>query len=44
VSANAAFWTLVEGADHDLLVPPVNLARLLLHPRGLAPRIVSLDE
>jgi transcriptional regulator with XRE-family HTH domain len=44
VSANAAFWTLVEGADQELLVPPVNVARLLLHPRGLAPRIVNLDE
>jgi transcriptional regulator with XRE-family HTH domain len=44
VSANAAFWTLVEDADQELLVPPVNVARLLLHPRGLAPRIVNLDE
>ncbi|MFD0855115.1 hypothetical protein ACFQ07_22935, partial [Actinomadura adrarensis] len=30
--------------DPALLVPPVNLGRLLLHPRGLASRIVNLDE
>jgi transcriptional regulator with XRE-family HTH domain len=44
VSANAAFWALAEGSAAELLAPPVNVARLLLDPRGLATRIVNLDE
>jgi transcriptional regulator with XRE-family HTH domain len=44
VSANAAFWALVEGAAPALLAAPVNVPRLLLHRNGLAPRIVNLDE
>jgi transcriptional regulator with XRE-family HTH domain len=44
VLANAAFWPLAEGAAPELLEPPISLARLLLHPRGMAPRIVNLDE
>jgi transcriptional regulator with XRE-family HTH domain len=43
VLANRAFWALAEGAAAELLAPPVNVARLLLHPRGLAPRIVNID-
>src|SRR5947207_11340074 len=27
-----------------LLTPPVNVPRVLLHPQGMAPRIVNLDE
>jgi transcriptional regulator with XRE-family HTH domain len=44
VSANSAFWRLIDGVARDLLEPPVNVARLLLHPNGLAPRIVNLNE
>jgi transcriptional regulator with XRE-family HTH domain len=44
VLANAAFGPLTEGAAPELLAPPVSLARLLLHPRGMAPRIANLDE
>jgi hypothetical protein len=44
VSCNEAFDALTEGVDPELLAPPVNIARVLLHPRGLAPRIVNLDE
>ncbi|MER7198137.1 transcriptional regulator [Streptomyces sp. CB01635] len=44
VAANAAFGALTEGVDPALLSAPVNIARVLLHPRGLAPRIVNLDE
>jgi transcriptional regulator with XRE-family HTH domain len=44
VSANAAFDRLIAGVDDALLRPPVNLARLLLHPDGLRPRIINLDE
>jgi len=43
VSANAGFSALVEGIDATLLAPPVNVPRLLLHPNGLAARIVNLD-
>jgi len=44
VAANDAFFGLMAGADPQLLEPPVNVARLVLHPRGLARRIVNLDE
>ncbi|MFI5909268.1 helix-turn-helix domain-containing protein [Dactylosporangium sp. NPDC051541] len=44
VSGNAAFHRLTRGADPGLLGPAMSVARLLLHPRGLAPRIVNLDE
>jgi transcriptional regulator with XRE-family HTH domain len=44
VSANGAASTLVENVDIDpsLLEPPVNVLRVGLHPRGLAPLIVNL--
>jgi len=44
VSANRAFESLVEGAAAHLLEPPVNVLRLSLHPDGLAPRIVNLEQ
>ncbi|WP_376095249.1 helix-turn-helix domain-containing protein [Roseomonas sp. CCTCC AB2023176] len=44
VAANAAVAPLMEGADPALLAPPVNVMRLALHPRGLAPRIVNLGQ
>ena len=45
VEANAAIAPLlVEIADPRLLEPPVNVLRLSLHPQGLAPRIVNLNE
>jgi len=44
VSANDAFGALTAGVAPELLVPPLNVARVLLHPRGMAPRIVKLDE
>ncbi|MEV1007880.1 helix-turn-helix transcriptional regulator [Streptomyces sp. NPDC049881] len=44
VSANAAFHTLTTGVAPHLLEPPVCVPRVLLHPQGLAPRIVNLDE
>jgi len=43
VAGNSAFDALVEGASPALLAPPANVPRLLLHPEGLAPRIVNLD-
>ncbi|MDO3701877.1 helix-turn-helix transcriptional regulator [Micromonospora sp. C28SCA-DRY-2] len=44
ISANAGFHTITRGVDPDLLAPPASVPRILLHPRGLAPRIVNLDE
>jgi transcriptional regulator with XRE-family HTH domain len=44
VGANDAFWVLTEGVAAPLRAPPVNVPRLLLHPRGMAPRIANLDQ
>lgn len=45
VAANAAIAPLMVGVeDMALLTPPVNVLRLSLHPRGLAPRIANLPE
>src|SRR5439155_2652819 len=46
VAANSAVVALTEGLDVDptLLEPPVNVLRVGLHPRGLAPLIVNLGE
>ena len=46
VAANAALVALTQGVDVDpaLLAPPVNVLRVGLHPRGLAPLIVNLGE
>ncbi len=45
IAANASVAALLAGvADAALLAPPVNVLRLSLHPRGLAPRIANLPE
>ncbi len=44
VAANDAAFALLDGVDPDLLEPPVNVIRLSVHPRGLAPRIVNLQQ
>jgi transcriptional regulator with XRE-family HTH domain len=44
VAANAAFTGLIAGVAPALLSPPVSVARVLLHPDGLAARIINLDE
>jgi transcriptional regulator with XRE-family HTH domain len=45
VSANSALAPFLEGvADPQLLTPPVNVLRLSLHPKGIAPRIANLDQ
>jgi transcriptional regulator with XRE-family HTH domain len=44
VSANAAVGPLVALADPSLLVGPVNVLRLSLHPKGLAHAIVNWHE
>lgn len=45
ISANRAVSALLQMVeDRSLLEPPVNVLRLSLSPRGLAPRIVNLPE
>lgn len=44
VFANRAVAPLLAGADPKLLVPPVNVLRLSLHPDGLAARIGNFRE
>lgn len=44
VSSNDAFRAMIGGVSPALLEPPANIGRLLLHPDGLAPRILNLDE
>ena len=44
VAANAALGPLMEGVDPELLSAPLNVIRLSLHPKGLAPRIANLGE
>ena len=44
VAANDAFDVLTEGVAAELLTPPLNVYRLALHPRGLAPRIANFGR
>jgi transcriptional regulator with XRE-family HTH domain len=44
VSANDAFWTLIEGVDRELVAHPLSVPRVFLHPKGMAPRILNLQE
>ena len=44
VAANEAAYRLLADVPADLLEPPVNVVRLSLDPRGLAPRILNLAE
>lgn len=44
ISGNDAIAVLTADVDPDLLEPPANTLRVTLHPRGMAPRIVNLEE
>jgi len=44
VLSNSALPQLYEGCSPDLLRRPVNAVRLILHPLGMAPRIVNFVE
>lgn len=44
VMANRMIGPLLAGVSQSLLVAPVNVLRLSLHPRGLAPKILNLPE
>jgi transcriptional regulator with XRE-family HTH domain len=44
VLSNSALPQLYVDCASDLLEPPINAMRLILHPRGLAPRVANLPE
>jgi transcriptional regulator with XRE-family HTH domain len=44
IEANPAAMALLSGVAPGLLAPPVNVLRLSLHPKGLAPRILNLPH
>jgi transcriptional regulator with XRE-family HTH domain len=44
LAANTAVAPLLAGVDPDLVKPPINVMRVSLHPRGLAPLIANLAE
>jgi transcriptional regulator with XRE-family HTH domain len=44
ISANAAAMQFFTKVDPALLVAPINVMRVSLHPGGLAPRIVNLAQ
>lgn len=44
VASNRAMAPMLAGADPSLLTPPLNVLRVTLHPKGVAPRIVNLAE
>jgi transcriptional regulator with XRE-family HTH domain len=44
LAGNAMLPHLMAGADPELLQGQVNVLRLSLHPKGLAPRIVNLGQ
>lgn len=44
ILANRALMRLLKNIDQGLLEPPVNVLRLALHPRGLAPHFLNLAE
>lgn len=44
VASNLATAPFVEGIDASLLAPPVNVLRLSLHPKGMAPRILNYAD
>jgi transcriptional regulator with XRE-family HTH domain len=44
VTGNAAAGLLTQGVAAELLVPPVNVLRIALHPDGLARRIANLAQ
>ncbi|MFC4908514.1 helix-turn-helix domain-containing protein [Actinomadura gamaensis] len=44
VAANPAVELFLEDASPELLEPPVNILRVMLHPKGMGARVRNLDE
>jgi transcriptional regulator with XRE-family HTH domain len=44
IAANRAVAPFLVGVAEELTKPPINVLRLSLHPKGIAPRIVNLAQ
>jgi transcriptional regulator with XRE-family HTH domain len=44
LAGNDALGVLTEGVAAELLVPPVNVRRVALHPKGMAPRVLNFGD
>jgi transcriptional regulator with XRE-family HTH domain len=44
VAANKTVMPMLAGVDASLLTPPMNVLRVTLHPKGMAPRIENLAQ
>lgn len=44
ITANRAFSVFLEGCAPHLLTPPIDLLRVMLHPDGIAPRVLNLAQ
>ena len=44
IDANAAFDLFTDDCAPELLRPPLNVRRLVLHPEGMAKRVLNLPE
>jgi transcriptional regulator with XRE-family HTH domain len=44
ILSNSALPRLYDGCAPELLEHPINAVRLLMHPHGMAPRILNIDE
>lgn len=44
IAANSSLALLTHGVAPELLEPPANVFRIALHPDGMAPRILNLEE
>jgi transcriptional regulator with XRE-family HTH domain len=44
LASNRSLPRIYDGVAEELLAPPVNALRLTLHPKGMAPRILNLEE
>ena len=44
LAGNEALEIMLEGVAPQLLIAPVNVRRLALHPKGLAPRVLNFGE
>lgn len=44
LAANGPVSALLAGVAAELVEPPINVLRVSLHPSGLAPRIVNLEQ
>jgi transcriptional regulator with XRE-family HTH domain len=44
LASNRSLPRIYDGVAEELITPPVNALRLTLHPKGMAPRVINLEE